>query len=118
MCVLNEKELLMPNNFIREKIEFWNSVPTVVNFMHRTGNLRPNFSQICIKKSIFCGEQFPEYLAKSWKIAAPNSSIENFYGPTEATIYMTRYNYKQQNLDNNLPEMELYQLDRCFQITM
>ena len=25
---------------------------------------------------MFCGEQFPKYLADAWKIAAPNSTIE------------------------------------------
>ena len=101
LCVVPENEFMMPNNFIiREKIEFWNSVPSVVNFMHRTGNLRPN-SFPNLRYSMFCGEQFPEYLAKSWKAAAPNSTVENLYGPTEATIYISRHNYKQQNLDNN-----------------
>ena len=36
------------------------------------------------------------YLAKSWKVAAPNSTVENLYGPTEATIYISAHNYKQQ----------------------
>jgi acyl carrier protein len=40
---------------------------------------------------MFCGEALPISLARDWSIAAPNSSIENWYGPTEATIACSRY---------------------------
>ena len=39
------------------------------------------------------GEPFPIALAKSWQSAAPNASIENHYGPTEATIDVSRHIY-------------------------
>lgn len=42
---------------------------------------------------MFCGEQFPTELAKAWRRSAPNSTIENLYGPTETTIYISRYSY-------------------------
>lgn len=93
LCVLPEKEMLIPTDFIiRERITFWNSVPSIANFMIKTGNLKsgcfPNLTH-----SMFCGEQFPVDIAKAWRRAAPNSSIENLYGPTEATIYISRYSY-------------------------
>ena len=108
LCVLNEKELLFPVDYIvRENIEYWSSVPTLISFMYKMGALKPNIFP-SIKKSIFCGEPMPRYLADAWKIAAPNSSIENFYGPTEATIWLTRYVYEGQDdtekfINNNLP---------------
>jgi len=108
LCVLNEKELLLPIDYItKNKIEFWSSVPTLINFMHKMGVLKPNIFPT-IKKSIFCGEPMPRYLADAWKIAAPNSTIENLYGPTEATIWITRYVYEGLNvserfINNNLP---------------
>lgn len=41
LCVLPEKEILVPSDFIvREEITFWNSVPSVANFMLKTGNLK------------------------------------------------------------------------------
>tara|TARA_B110000008_G_C16925722_1_gene546627 strand:- start:627 stop:1616 length:990 start_codon:yes stop_codon:yes gene_type:complete len=108
LCVLNEKELLLPMDYIvRDNIEYWSSVPTLIAFMHKMGVLKPNIFP-SIKKSIFCGEPMPRYLADAWKIAAPNSSIENLYGPTEATIWLTRYVYEEQDgtekfINNNLP---------------
>jgi len=108
LCVLNEKELLFPIDYIvRENIEYWSSVPTLIAFMHKMGSLKPNVFP-SIKKSIFCGEPMPRYLADAWKIAAPNSSIENLYGPTEATIWLTRYVYggkddTEKFINNNLP---------------
>lgn len=95
--VLPEAEILAPSDFIvREKISFWNSVPSIANFMLRTGNLKSN-SFPNLQYSMFCGEQFPAELAKAWSLAAPNSTIENLYGPTEATIYISRYNYTSEN---------------------
>ena len=93
LCVLPEKEKLMPTDFIkREKIAFWNSVPSIASFMQKMGHLSAN-NFPSLKYSMFCGEQFPKNIADAWKIAAPNSTIENLYGPTEATIYICRYNY-------------------------
>lgn len=97
LCVLPEEEMLMPSEFIkREKIEFWNSVPSLASFMNRMGQLTPNcFPNL--KYSMFCGEQFPKKIADAWRLAAPNSSIENLYGPTETTIYISRYVYKKED---------------------
>jgi non-ribosomal peptide synthetase component F len=44
---------------------------------------------------MFCGEQFPKHYADAWRVAAPNSTIENLYGPTKATIYTSRYLYSK-----------------------
>jgi len=93
LCVLPEEELLLPSEYInREKITFWNSVPSIASFMNKMGALSPG-SFPTLRYSMFCGEQFPKYLADKWKKAAPNSSVENLYGPTEATIYISRYVY-------------------------
>ena len=106
LCVVPEKEMLIPTDFIiREKITFWNSVPSIANFMLKTGNLKPG-SFHTLTHSMFCGEQFPVDIAKAWRLAAPNSSIENLYGPTEATIYISRYSYSKndenQSFKNNI----------------
>ena len=91
LCIVPEEELILPSEFIiREKINFWNSVPSIANFMMKTGNLEKN-SFPNLTHSMFCGEQFPIHVAKAWRSAAPNSTIENLYGPTEGTIYITQY---------------------------
>ena len=89
--------MLIPSDFIvREKITFWNSVPSIANFMIKTGNLKPGCFPM-LTHSMFCGEQFPVDIAKAWRLAAPNSTIENLYGPTEATIYIARYLYSRND---------------------
>jgi len=102
LCVPLEEEVITPYDFIRrEKINFWNSVPSIVGFMKKMGYLSNGvFSSI--EYSMFCGEQFPEHYADAWRMAAPNSTIENLYGPTEATIYTSRYLY------SNSKEKELF----------
>lgn len=44
-----------------------------------------------LRWSLFCGEALPHSAATQWAVAAPNARIENVYGPTEATIFCTRY---------------------------
>ncbi len=39
----------------------------------------------------FCGEALKLDHIKLWKIACPSTQIDNVYGPTEATIYCSRY---------------------------
>ena len=96
LCVLNQSELLMPFNYLkREKINFWFSVPTLANFMFKMGYLKPN-SFPDLKYSLFCGEALPKNLSDVWQKASQNSSIENYYGPTEATVSITRFLYKKE----------------------
>jgi len=95
LCVVPEKEIFIPTDFItREEITFWNSVPSIASFMLKTGNLKPG-SFPTLTHSMFCGEQFPVDVANAWRLSAPNSSIENLYGPTETTIYISRYVYSR-----------------------
>jgi len=91
LCVVPENELLMPFDFIRrEKIQIWSSVPTVANFMRKMNILRQNcFPSLIITR--FAGEPFSKELADIWQDAAPKSSIENHYGPTECTVDVSRY---------------------------
>tara|TARA_B100000780_G_C21100033_1_gene443884 strand:+ start:93 stop:1670 length:1578 start_codon:yes stop_codon:yes gene_type:complete len=113
LCILSEDEKLMPFDYIRrEKIEFWSSVPTVASFMEKMGLLKENVFP-SIKYSVFCGEPFPKSLADMWKKAAPLSSIENSYGPTEATIWITRFSYEinnpsYQSISSILPIGKIY----------
>lgn len=101
LCVLPEEELMLPHEYIvREKITFWNSVPAIVGFLYKMGHLSPGrFPELT--HSMFCGEQFPKYLADIWRKAAPNSTVENLYGPTEATIYISRHAYEKHEESRN-----------------
>ena len=58
--------------------------------------LKPYFDEIelpALRYSLFCGEALPDSLAAAWAARLPQAQIENVYGPTEATIFCTRYVY-------------------------
>ena len=44
-----------------------------------------------LKVSQFCGEALKISQVRVWANACPQTQIDNVYGPTEATIYCTRY---------------------------
>ena len=39
-----------------------------------------------LRHTYFCGEALSGAIAEAWAVAAPQSSILNVYGPTEATV--------------------------------
>ena len=101
LCLLDQEELIMPFDYInREKIDFWYSVPTLISFMYKMGYLMPN-SFPTLKYSVFSGEPLPKQLCDAWQEAAPNSTIENYYGPTEATVNITRFLYKKEFINRS-----------------
>lgn len=44
-----------------------------------------------LRASLFCGEPLTLQQARAWQRAAPESSLENAYGPTELTVTCTAY---------------------------
>jgi acyl-coenzyme A synthetase/AMP-(fatty) acid ligase len=60
--------------------------------MRRFGELKPGLYPH-LRLSLFCGEALPIEVARDWSAAAPNSVIENIYGPTELTIGCTAYRW-------------------------
>jgi len=79
-------ELLSPTKYIKQnEITVWFSVPSVPAQMTRRGTLLPN-SLPSLRWSLFCGEPLTQRSAEMWQSAAPNSVVENLYGPTELTI--------------------------------
>ena len=91
---LPKKALIKPGKFIIEKqLSVWFSVPSTGIFMQKLGMLKkdryPN-----LRLSLFCGEPLPVAVVTTWEQAAPNSIIENIYGPTELTIACTYYRWR------------------------
>jgi amino acid adenylation domain-containing protein len=93
VCCPPRKTLMKPGRFIRDmQLTVWFSVPSIAIFMHQLGSLRAD-SFPSLRLSLFCGEPLPLITARVWSNAAPNSILENLYGPTELTISCTLYRF-------------------------
>lgn len=79
-------DLVNPAGFIqRNELTTWFCVPSVAMFMRRLGSLAPAAFPT-LRWSLFCGEPLPAGVAGAWAVAAPSSTVENLYGPTELTV--------------------------------
>jgi non-ribosomal peptide synthetase component F len=93
LCCPTQKQLIKPGAFINDaRLTAWFSVPSTAVFMRRFGVLKPGMYP-GLRLSLFCGEALPVEIVRDWALAAPNSVIENIYGPTELTIGCTAYRW-------------------------
>lgn len=96
LCCPSKKALINPGKFILDqKLTIWFSVPSTVALMRQLGLLKPDRFP-SLRWSLFCGEPLPVSSAEAWSRAAPNSILENLYGPTELTIACTSYRWHAQ----------------------
>jgi amino acid adenylation domain-containing protein len=68
-------------------------VPSVIAF------LKPYWEKInlpFLKYTILTGESVRPALAEAWTKCAPNSVIDDFYGPTEGTIFCHSYRWEKE----------------------
>jgi amino acid adenylation domain-containing protein len=94
LCCPSQRALINPGKFIKEmELTTWFSTPSTAVFMKRLQMLKPD-SYPSLRVSLFCGEQLPTASAAAWAQAAPNSIVENLYGPTELTIACTLYRWE------------------------
>jgi amino acid adenylation domain-containing protein len=93
VCCPSQKEIIKPDSYIRNnELTMWFSVPSTAAFMKQLGLLKPgHYPQLRV--SLFCGEPLPVSSAQAWCDAAPNSIVENLYGPTELTIACTFFRW-------------------------
>lgn len=86
LLVVPATQMMAPSSFIqrhRPTIVF--TVPSIAASMQRMKLLAPN-SMTSLRYSFFAGEPLPVASASMWKTAAPNSVVDNLFGPTEATV--------------------------------
>ena len=97
VCTMSPIEALAPGHYIQQKgITIWFSVPSVARLLLKGRQLTPGaFPDL--RLSLFCGEPLTRIVAESWAVAAPNSIIENMYGPTELTIACTAYRWERNS---------------------
>ncbi|MEP7072261.1 MAG: amino acid adenylation domain-containing protein [Verrucomicrobiota bacterium] len=95
VCCPTQKQLIKPGAFINDaQLTVWFSVPSTAVFMRRFGVLKDGMYP-GLRLSLFCGEALPLETVRDWTRAAPNSVIENIYGPTELTIACTAYRWHE-----------------------
>jgi amino acid adenylation domain-containing protein len=96
VCCPTQKQSIKPEAFVNDsRLTVWFSVPSTAVFMRRLGVLKPGMYP-GLRLSLFCGEALTMDVVRQWALAAPNSRVENIYGPTELTIGCTAYRW-----DNN-----------------
>lgn len=92
-------EVLTPVRFVSgRQITHWCSVPSVISYARRMRGLPPE-SMPTLRHSVFAGEQLTIQQAEAWHAAAPMSTIENGYGPTEMTVTCAGYRLPQDHAD-------------------
>ncbi|MBM7702286.1 amino acid adenylation domain-containing protein [Metabacillus iocasae] len=96
VCSIKPIQLLSPLQFIEEKnITVWFSVPSLITLMRKQRLLTKGvFPRL--RLSLFCGEPLHKSSVQAWREAAPNSIIENLYGPTELTIACSSYRWMDE----------------------
>jgi non-ribosomal peptide synthetase component F len=96
VCCPSSAALINPGTFIgKSGLTVWFSVPSVGVFMKRLGSLKQD-RYPTLRWSLFCGEPLPSAVAQAWARAAPRSTVENLYGPTEVTIACMQYRWDEE----------------------
>jgi amino acid adenylation domain-containing protein len=79
----------MAERFVRDfEITHFSAVASTAALLHAQGRL-PAGSLPTLRETIFGGEALPVTIAAAWRKAAPQSTVRNHYGPTEATVAIT-----------------------------
>ncbi|MGW5650287.1 amino acid adenylation domain-containing protein [Streptomyces humi] len=114
LVVPTRRDLLAPVRWAAEaELTHWFSVPSLVSFARRMRALRPG-SLPALRWSLFCGEPLTLQQAEAWAAAAPHSTLENLYGPTELTISCAEFRLPREVADwprpanGTVPVGELY----------
>lgn len=103
LVVPSRTELENPAHYVRERnVTAWFSVPSLAFQMQLQDNLSPG-ALPSLRSSLFCGEALPTSLAARWAEAAPNSIVQNWYGPTEATIACMVHPFDPSETDTEVP---------------
>ncbi len=96
VCCPSKEELVTVGQFLTDaRLTVWFSVPSTAVLLKRLGFLEPG-ALPGLRFSLFCGEALPADATRAWADAAPNSVVENLYGPTELTLACTLYRWDRE----------------------
>lgn len=91
LVVPSRSESMNPVAYVNARsITHWFSVPSVIGTTRALHSLPPGCMP-GLSYSLFCGERLFWRDAAAWREAAPNSVVENVYGPTELTLSCAAY---------------------------
>jgi len=91
LCPMQFLEIFALDQYLeREEISVWNGSPSLVRTALNSGLLEGKIFP-SLRLSTFIGERLPTELVEKWRRIAPNSAIENLYGPAETTISVSRF---------------------------
>lgn len=97
LCSASKQQKLLPTAYIQEaRLTVWFSVPSTGLLLKKLRILAPH-SYPNLRISLFAGEALPAELTAAWAKAAPNSVVENLYGPTELTVACTHYRWDEHS---------------------
>ncbi|MGA4838250.1 AMP-binding protein [Streptomyces sp. G45] len=85
----------LPAFFAERGMTVWFSTPSGISFIRKMGGLTPG-SMPTLRWSFFAGEALLCDDAADWAAAAPQSKIENLYGPTELTVTITGHRWSPE----------------------
>ncbi|MEV4334906.1 amino acid adenylation domain-containing protein [Streptomyces sp. NPDC049597] len=99
LVVQQRSQLMSPVKTVNaQRLTHWFSVPSLITFASRLGTLRPG-SMPTLRWSVFGGEPLHRAAAREWQAAAPGSTLEVLYGPTELTVSCTAFRLSRDPAD-------------------
>ncbi|MFF8846402.1 amino acid adenylation domain-containing protein [Streptomyces sp. NPDC015127] len=99
LVVQQRSQLMSPVKTVNaQRLTHWFSVPSLITFASRLGTLAPG-SMPTLRWSVFGGEPLLRAAAEEWQAAAPGSTLEVLYGPTELTVSCTGFRLPRDPAD-------------------
>ncbi|MFI9259361.1 AMP-binding protein [Streptomyces sioyaensis] len=83
----------LPAFVAENRITVWFATPSAIPLVRRLGGLAPG-ALPGLRWSFFAGEALTCQDAADWQAAAPHSTLENLYGPTELTITIAAHRWQ------------------------
>lgn len=82
----------LPAHLAEHGVTVWFATPSAISLARRMGALAPG-ALPGLRWSFFAGEALRAHDAADWQAAAPASTLENIYGPTELTVTITGHRW-------------------------